>query len=203
MKILWVTFLFPTHPQDSVGTFITDAAKALKAEGHTVDVLLIRPWLPRWLQRFGRKPLTSPSEFTIETVSYFSIPRHYFRLFSDTCLKWSVGRALKRRFKKQKYDLIHAHTELAAIAVAPFSREYKVPFVVTVHGIDTCPRYWNSKVRIAQALTQAARVIAVGPPLVPEIQKWTGQGARVVMIPNGFRGAPHLKTLAQKAPWGP
>lgn len=189
MKILCLTPWFPSHSNDQQGNYILDSLEAIRALGHEQQVWLITPW----------KPCRTPCEkftagFDVKTVRYCSLPRHYLRAVSNWLYLKRLIPLLEKEIRKNRPDVIHAHTELYALAANRVGKKYGIPTVVTIHGLETSARYWKgSKKAIIQALQQVNRVVLVGEPLRDFFKALVGHDEHFQVVYNGFRSCDALR----------
>src|SRR5690606_20205179 len=125
MHILCITPWFPSQRQDQFGNFILDSIESLIEIGHSVTVLVTEPWRPAFAKYFNKmwkKKRIDIAQlnvnFTIHSKKYISIPNNYFKYYSHISYKKFIVPAILDILKRNNIDLIHAHTELAAMAVA-------------------------------------------------------------------------------------
>ncbi len=196
LKILWVTPWFPSSPEDQQGSYIWDAIQALRASGNEVDILLTQSWRPkRNVIHFSQ----FPADIKIIVKRPLSIPRHYFRALSNWIYLHTLTSLIQKMLRQSHYDVIHAHTEICGIAAVHAGKKMHVPTVVTVHGIDTCPRMWRGHAgrMIDRTLIQADRVVMVGQPLAEHFGQRLPKSDHFRIVYNGFRFSPTLLSLPQ------
>lgn len=196
MKILCLTPWFPSHSNDQQGSYILDSLEALRALGHEQQVWLIKPLKP------CRSPLKKfTAGFDVRTVKYFSLPRHYLRSVSNWFYLKHLIPLLEKEINKNRPDVIHAHTELYALAAYRVGKKFGIPTVVTIHGLETSARYWKgSKNAIIQALQQVDRVVLVGEPLRDFFKSLVGHDDHFEVVHNGFRSSETFRNSIS-APW--
>ena len=197
MKILCLTPWFPRQRQDQQGNFILDSVEALVDLGHEVVVLVTEPWRPWGAQvinaNWQRKKIEVKQfsgKFKLFTRDYLSIPRSYFCSFSNWSYRKSIHPVLEKIIQQYQCQLIHAHTELAAVAAVDMGRKLQIPTVTTLHGISTEPKFYSGKTRkiyYDYALKNTDRLILVGDPLVNFFNKIIGKNDHFRVVANGFR----------------
>ena len=195
LSVLCVTSSFPTTPGDREGNFVYHSLSALAKAGTDVSVLVTQPYVPFVTQRLlGRSSRQIHAEHfpefsSVETVVHFSIPRNYARPVSNAIYDFRCGRAMRRLLEHKHFDLIHAHGEDAATAASAVSRFAGIPSVVTLHGIDMCPRHTQApaqQTRFRTSLNAVDRVILVGEPLRNFFGGITKRDEHFRVVPNGF-----------------
>jgi glycosyltransferase involved in cell wall biosynthesis len=199
MKILCVTPWFPRHRQDQRGNFILDSVEALQQQGHEVMVLVTEPWRPRIAGLFNknwRSDKIKLQQFTdidhLHVCRYISIPRSYFSHFSHNSYRKTVNPLLEELARTYHCDVIHAHTELAAIAAADVGKKLNIPTIATLHGISTEKKLYRGKIKnllYDYALANIDQIVLVGEPLKEFFQRWVSN-KDFKIVANGFR--PHV-----------
>lgn len=206
MKILCLTPWFPSHRQDQTGNFILDSVEALATLGHKITILVTQPWRPKlagliskdWVKK-KINALSLPNTFTLNTCQHFSIPRNYFRSFSNLAYSKRVSPLLEKLAKDHHCDLIHAHTEIPGLVAVNVGTQIGIPTVVTLHGINTDKKLYYGKTKqqlFEHTLTNADRVILVGDPLVNFFKSFTAHHDHFRVVYNGFRA--HANQLTKK-----
>ncbi|MDX2346828.1 MAG: glycosyltransferase [Legionella sp.] len=195
MKILFLTPWFPTSPKDSRSVFILDSIQAQKALGIAAEIALTIPWKPR-------KGDTILKNKGIQTYRYLSIPRHYGRFISNWSYILKLRQVISKLIKQHNIQLIHAHTELSGMLAVHVAKKMNIPVVVTLHGIETCPRVWSgfSGKMIDSMLKRADRVIAVGAPLLDYFKPRLLSIDHFRVVSNGFQIASDMQDFYKK-PW--
>ena len=158
LHVLTLTPFFPSAGDEVSGCFIAESNQQLEQFGVTSSVIAVSP-----IHRPGKKPNPSaPAAW----VRYPQIPGN---LGLSSAGRWLYARLLAEvpQLHRQKpIDVIHAHAALpCGHAAALLSRHLKIPFVVTVHGLDvfnTCflggvPAEWRRKASID--VYRAARTV--------------------------------------------
>lgn len=185
---------FPNWPGDTAGAFIADSALALSRAGLQVGVLIVRPWLPPSLERFANPMMRGAVEvaaFPLSAVSLVrvpALPRLMLRSVTDVFSDAIIARALKRLARSISADVIHVQTEGFGPIAAQVARRLGLPLVVTLHGINTHPRYLRApyqRMRIRSGLLAADRVILVGEPLREFFQNYIGSDEKFQVVSNG------------------
>jgi len=211
LRIVCVTPWFPNTPGDPYYNYIYRSVEAQQARGCAVTVLVTRPWTPRvfgllhsdWI----RPPLQVSqfdSKLQITVCHYPSIPRDLSPELNGLLYRISCRAFLRGLVRANKPDVIHAHTEPTGNLAVAVGREFNVPVVVTLHGINTSPRQLSTEARRASLramLLAADKVVLVGEPLRAHFGAITGSEKNFRVVPNGF----YLpKPARQPAPgkWG-
>jgi glycosyltransferase involved in cell wall biosynthesis len=197
IHVLVLTPWFPNKPSDREGAFIYESALSGVRHGAVVSVLTARPWPAFEAARRGHNaisgqfdPAAFPDFGQVRLVRYASVPGNYLARADAWMHDRTVSRALESMARDTGANLIHVHTEGEAPVAVAVGRKLSIPVVVTVHGINTAPRYFGSafrRERIRQALAAANRVILVGGPLERYFAKLVGSSENFRIVPNGFR----------------
>lgn len=194
-RVLFLAPWFPNAPGDREGNFICASAQSLSRAGHSVAVLVVRPWLrarigqARYRSLSERLDAQAFREFnSVELIHYLSVPRGRLPRLSAWLHDRAVGLALTRLARSFKPTAIHAHTEGEAPVAVEVGRALNIPVVVTLHGVNMAPGYFESSFRRARfkaALTAADRVVLVGRPIEKPFAEVTGSPRNFHVIPNG------------------
>lgn len=186
---------FPTK-NDPRGGFILDSITALETKGINAQIVVTTAWKP------GASTLQETSE-KIHKLYYWSIPRHYLRYISNWSYKLRLSRVIANLVKKHNIHLINAHTELCGIVATHVGKMCQIPTVITLHGIDTCPRMWAGAAgkMIDNTLGDASRVVVVGEPLLRYFKQRLLDINHFRVVHNGFRLYPDMLDTIEKR-WG-
>jgi glycosyltransferase involved in cell wall biosynthesis len=190
-----VTPWFPNRPGDWAGAFVADSALAVSRAGWRVGVVVVRPWWPHWARRFAHEMVRgeiSAAAFplaAIKTVRVPAMPRAMLQRFTNIVSDRLVVDAIARMAEEISADLIHVQTEGIAPIAARVAHRLRLPFVVTLHGINTDPRYLQDSYqtrRLRPALASAECIILVGEPLREFFSSYIGSDANFQVVPNGI-----------------
>lgn len=193
LKVLWITSDFPTHLESDRYLYLWHALEALKKIGVKPVVLHTPAWKP------FEKRLFENTCFPVEinTCRYLSIPRHYFRAVSNFLYLFQIIPKIKKLNKLHHFDVIHAHGEICGLAAIKASQKLNIPAIVTVHGIDMCPRMCKgyAKKMFQRMFNHANKIIYVGEPLQKHFQEIIGNNERGCIVHNGFKIPFNLKLV--------
>jgi teichuronic acid biosynthesis glycosyltransferase TuaC len=138
MRVLTLTPFYPTASDDAAGCFIAEPLRAMHEFGVNSFVVAVHP-LHR--SRAGSNATTPLATW----VRYPSIPGGIGLASAGAFLFASLISSIRKLHRSQRIDLIHAHAALpCGHAAVLLSRELKIPFVVTVHGLDA---FFDNQVR--------------------------------------------------------
>lgn len=198
MNILVLTPWFPDHPNDQQGNFILDSIESLCALGHSVHVLVTRPFVPHFRESVKQRCCSAidremyQRSFSLACVQYLSIPRNYLRFVSNQLYLLGCAGAVRRALASLHIDVIHAHTESAGFLACHVAKEAGVPVVTSVHGINLGKRYLaglGQKGFMRNAFSCPERLVLVGQPLFDFIRPYVENLDHVRVVHNGFRAA--------------
>jgi teichuronic acid biosynthesis glycosyltransferase TuaC len=129
LHVLTLTPFFPAAGDDVSGCFIAESTRQLESFGVRSSIIAVTP------AYYARRE-SNPS-FPARWVRYPQIPG---TVGLSSAGRWLYARLLAevpRLHKEQPFDVIHAHAALpCGHAAALLSRHLKIPFVVTLHGLD-------------------------------------------------------------------
>ncbi len=186
LHILTLTPFYPTREDDAAGCFVAEPLDWLAKRGLRHTVFAVQPFyrgsfhngssaIPAKWFRY----LALPGGFGLPTAGAFVFAR-------------VVGR-LRELHHAQKIDLIHAHGPLpCGHAAMLLSGELKVPFVVSVHGLDAFSTVQVSGRsgewcrRISQRVYAASRrVICISEHVREKVLEGMGRNCRTSVVYNG------------------
>ena len=195
IRVLVLTSLFPPRPGEKQGNFVLDQVRALASKGADVTVLVARAWIPPVLQSAlspDKLPLDlrhyAAEPFRAMNATFFSLPRYALGTQAAKFVLHLVT-AIRKIHADQGIDVIHAHGVTLGYAAVAASAELGIPAVISLHGIETSPRFDNSQAKrdqIGRMLEQADKVVLVGSPLSEYIRRFTAKTHYCVVAGNGF-----------------
>ena len=185
MRILWLTSVFPAHPNNDRNLFYWDPVQALQEMGVEVIVLHTPSFIPFSVTTVAHEKFP----VTIKTHRYLSIPRHYFRVISNYFYLKSIVPQITKLNKTHRFDVIHAHGEICGLAAVAASKKLNIPSVVTIHGVDTCERKWKglSGKMFCRVFNETNRIIYVGEPLQKYFRQIVNRTDHCRIVHNGCR----------------
>ncbi len=159
-----------------------------------LHVLTITPFYPRMAnESSGSKPHKSvSSSANAEWYRYPALPGGFGLASSGSGLFMRLRAPAEKLHARSPIDVIHAHgASPCGHAAALLSRHLKIPFVVTVHGLDAFssrqvsgwPGAWCARVS-RRVYGAARRVIGVSRHVCDEVQDGTG-GLSASVVYNG------------------
>jgi len=138
IRVLTLTPFYPHADDDVDGCFIAEPLRAIQTFGVRSCVLFVRP--------VYRAPAKSKVDTPdVSSVHYLCLPGGIGLASSGTFLYQALLSKVRTMHRSQRIDVIHAHAALpCGHAASLLSRELKIPFVVTVHGLDV---FFDNQVR--------------------------------------------------------
>lgn len=193
-SVVVLTPWFPNRPGDAAGAFVADSALAVARAGWRVRVLVARPWVPRYLDRFAGKMAHGKIQedafapVAVTVMHFPALPRLTLRPFTEMISDRMIGAALDRVARSMSADIIHVQTEGFGPIPVKVARRLNLPLVTTVHGINTHPKFLHTsyqRARIRSGLIGADRTILVGEPLRKFFKNYVGNEKNFQVVPNG------------------
>jgi len=170
LHVLTLTPFFPSDQNEVNGCFIAEPIEQLKQFGVDSSVVAVSPiYYP------GKQP---SSRAKADWVRYPRIPWNLGLSGAGRLLYARLLGRIRALHARKPIDVIHAHAALpCGHAAALLARSLKIPFVVTIHGLDvfhTCysggvPAVWRRKVSVD--VYRAARTVICISGKVQEILK--------------------------------
>jgi teichuronic acid biosynthesis glycosyltransferase TuaC len=186
MRVLTLTPFYPTATDDAEGCFIAEPLRELEQFGVHSCVVAVQP-LHR--TRVGSNAIAPVASW----VRYPCIPGGIGLASAGTLLYASLISKVRKLHLSQPIDVIHAHAALpCGHAAALLSRELKIPYVITVHGLDA---FFDNQVRgyagrWCERVTQfvyrsAARVICISDKVAENVAERDKAPVNPTVIYNG------------------
>lgn len=186
LHVLTLTPFYPVAGDDAQGCFVAEPLAWLAKLGVTNTVRVARPFY-----RSGAG--TSDSAVPARSVRYFSFPGGWGLSSSGAFLFARLLPEIRRLHELRPIRVIHAHSALpCGHAASLLSRELKIPFVVTVHGLDAFSTRqvggyageWCA--RVSRSVYRTARsVICVSEKVRNQVIEGAGNRVNTTVLYNG------------------
>jgi glycosyltransferase involved in cell wall biosynthesis len=184
--VLTITPFYPRLGDESGGCFVAEPLAELDTAEVRSTVCAVEPF-------YRPKAHKSPSAPDASWARYPAIPGGLGLSSAGVGLFVRLRGRVQELNSRFPVDVIHAHGALpCGHAAALLSRSLKIPFVVTVHGLDAYSvrqvRGWAgaSCMRTSKEVYAAARrVIGVSRHVCDEVQKGMGGLSSVAVVYNG------------------
>jgi teichuronic acid biosynthesis glycosyltransferase TuaC len=174
LHVLTLTPFFPSEGDEVSGCFIAESLKALTSFGLASSVIAVDS-IYRPLRR-------SNPDTPAEWMRYPQLPGNFGLSSAGRFLSRVLRNKVRELHSRRRIDIIHAHAALpCGHAAALLSREFNIPFVVTIHGLDVFNRCfqdgiaaaWRSKVTL-EVYERANKVICISE----KMRRILAQGSR-------------------------
>jgi glycosyltransferase involved in cell wall biosynthesis len=186
MRVLTLTPFYPTSSDDAFGCFVAEPLRELEGLGVNSHVLAVRP---SYRNRVGSGAAAPVATW----LRYPAIPSGIGLASAGTLLYATLIAKVRKLHFAQPIDLIHAHAALpCGHAAVLLSREFNIPCVVTVHGLDA---FFDKQVRglagrwckrVAQFVYRSAsRVICISQRVSEQLTEGSPIHANTKVIYNG------------------
>jgi len=184
MRVLTLTPFYPTASDDAVGCFVAEPVRALEEFEVESCVVAVQPFY---------RARSSPNGHPAQWVRYVAIPGGTGLASSGAFLYATLLSRIRKLHAHHRIDLVHAHAALpCGHAAMLLSRELRIPFLVTVHGLDVFfmaqvggyAGQWCRRVALS-VYRAAARVVCISRRVADELADGAGADAQVRVIHNG------------------
>jgi glycosyltransferase involved in cell wall biosynthesis len=202
LHVLTLTPFYPVRGDDAQGCFV---AEPLSWLGRLGVANTVRAALPFYRTGAAIDGTAVPAQW----VRFFALPGGWGLSSAGAFLFARLLPEIRRLHAAHPVDLIHAHSALpCGHAAALLSRELKVPFVVTVHGLDAFSTRqvgghagkWCA--RVSQSVYRAARsVICVSQKVRDQVIAGAGAPVDTRVLYNGVD--PQMFSPADGEPGAP
>jgi teichuronic acid biosynthesis glycosyltransferase TuaC len=212
LHLLTLTPFYPILGDDAQGCFVAEPLSALARLGVTNTVRVAAPFYrsPFSLLPFSRKSeAVGDSAVLARSVRFFSFPGGYGLPSSGAFLFARLLPEVRRLHESHQVDVIHAHSALACgHAAALLSKELKIPFVVTVHGLDAFSTRQVGGIagewcaRVSRSVYRSARsVICVSEKIRDQVISGVAGPVNTAVVYNGVD--PQVFSPADEEPLPP
>ena len=186
LHVLTLTPFYPVSGDDAQGCFVAEPLAELARLGVANTVRAVQPF-------YASGAPTGDSAVGARRVRFFSIPGGRGLSSAGAFLFARLLPEIRRVHVSKPVHVIHAHSALpCGHAAALLSRELKIPFVVTVHGLDAFSR-WQVEgragewcVRMSQSVYRSAcSVICVSEKVRDQVIEGAGPRVNAAVVYNG------------------
>ncbi len=199
LHVLTLTPFYPVSGDDAQGCFVAEPLAELARLGVANTVRAVQPFYR------GGAP-ASDSAVGARRVRYFSIPGGRGLSSAGAFLFARLLPEIRRLHDSKPVHLIHAHSALpCGHAAMLLSRELKIPFVVTVHGLDAfSSRQVKGRIgewcaRISRSVYRSAcSVICISEKVRDQVIEGAGPRVNTTVIYNG--ADPEMFSAAEGEP---
>ena len=186
LHVLTLTPFYPTEEDEANGCFVSEPLVCLAKLGVRNTVFALQP--------FYRGMVQNPkSELTARWFRYFAIPGGFGLPTAGAFAFARIVGQIRDLHRSQPVDLIHAHGALpCGHAAMLLSEELKIPFVVSVHGLDAYSDVqvsgragdWCRKIS-RRAFSSSRRVICISEHVREQVLSGVGRNVRTSVVYNG------------------
>ncbi len=202
LHVLTLTPFYPVRGDDAQGCFVAEPLAELARMGVANTVRVVQPFYR------GGAP-ASDSAVGARRVRFFSIPGGRGLSSAGAFLFARLLPEVRRLHGSRPVHVIHAHSALpCGHAATLLSRELKIPFVVTVHGLDAFSsrqvegRAGEWCARVSRSVYRSAcSVICISEKVRDQVMEGAGPRVDTAVIYNG--ADPEMFSLADGEPVEP
>jgi teichuronic acid biosynthesis glycosyltransferase TuaC len=186
LLVLTLTPFYPSDNDEVFGCFVAEPLRGLAGIGIENVVYAVQP--------FYRKPLhATDGGARAYWVRYFSLPGGMGLSTAGAFVFARIVSQVRELHGARKIDLIHAHASLpCGHAAMLLSAELKLPYIVSVHGLDAFSTTQVSGKsgewcrRISQRVYRnAKRVVCISERVRERVIEGSGGGCRTSVVYNG------------------
>jgi teichuronic acid biosynthesis glycosyltransferase TuaC len=183
--VLTITPFYPTVGDDANGCFVAEPLAALSVAGVRTSVLYAQPFYRAHEQLNATAP-------PADSLRYFAFPGGLGLASAGAFLFARIVGQVRDLHHRDPIDAIHAHGPLpCGHAAMLVSRELKIPYVVSVHGLDAYSTeqvhghagQWCRRIT-ARIFRSSAKVIGVSEHVRERVLEGAGN-ARTSVVYNG------------------
>lgn len=198
MKILYLSNLYPNQLNSIRGSFVRSQVSNLAKMGCRIKVVAPLPLAPfpigvlikKWRDCHKIPARRLDEGIEVFHPHYLLLPRNLLLNFAGWTYYLGTRKLVDRLYREWDFGLIHAHTAYPdGYAAMLFSRIFKIPFIVTIHGRDlqdTIERNAGCRKAVLEVLRSAAVVINVSNKLAGMCWAYLGQNTKITVVGNGI-----------------
>jgi len=186
LHVVTLTPFYPTEEDEANGCFVFESLVWLSKRGVRTTVFALQP--------FYRERARSPkSEVAAKWFRYFAFPGGFGLPSAGAFAFARVVGQIRGLHRSRPIDLIHAHGALPCGHTAMLlSGELKIPFVISVHGLDAYSDVqvsgrsgeWCRRIS-RRVFSSARRVICISEHVREQVLSGLSQGTRTSVVYNG------------------
>jgi glycosyltransferase involved in cell wall biosynthesis len=184
--VLTLTPFYPSEHDDAAGCFVAEPLDALAKAGVVNTVFAVQPF---YRAKLRAKNCGVPAEW----LRYLSLPGGFGLPTAGAFLFARIVGRVRELQRSRRIDLIHAHAPLpCGHAAMLLSAELKIPYVVSVHGLDAFSteqvsgRAGEWCRRISQRVYRSSRrVVCISEHVREQVLEGTGPTCRTSVVYNG------------------
>lgn len=151
--VLTLTPFYPSHGDEVGGCFVAESLREIVARGAASSVIAVDS-----IYHARRK---SNEEFPADWIRYPQLPGNFGLSSAGKFLGRVLLNRVKNLHRHSPVTVIHAHAALPCGHAAEFlSRRMRIPFVVTVHGLDVFNRCFQDGIAARWRRMSSLRVYA-------------------------------------------
>ena len=186
LHVLTLTPFYPSEHDDAAGCFVAEPLDALAKVGVVNTVFAVQPF-------YRAKLHATDCGVPAEWLRYLSMPGGFGLPTAGAFLFARIVGRVRELQRSRRIDLIHAHAPLPCGHTAMLlSAELKVPYVVSVHGLDAFSteqvsgRAGEWCRRISQRVYRSSRrVVCISERVREQVLEGTGPTCRTSVVYNG------------------
>jgi teichuronic acid biosynthesis glycosyltransferase TuaC len=198
VKILYLSNLYPNQLDSIRGSFVRSQVLALAqidCQPKVVSPVPLAPFPVGVLMRKWKDSHKVPASLVDEGIEvfhprYLLLPRNLLLQYAGWTYYLGTKKLVNRLYREWGFKLIHAHTAFPdGYAAMLFSRIYRIPFVVTIHGRDLqdiIKRGAGCRKAVLETLRKASAIVNVSRKLSMLCRSYAGESARITVVGNGI-----------------
>jgi glycosyltransferase involved in cell wall biosynthesis len=185
LHVLTLTPFFPSAGDDVSGCFIAESLRHLAAQGVASSVIAVDSIYHR-----RREPIP---QYPAQWIRYPQLPGNFGLSTAGRFLGATLLPKIQKLHQRSPISVIHAHAALPCGHAAAFlSRRLKIPFVVTIHGLDVFNRCfqdgvaarWRRKAS-SDVYKSASKVICISQKVKHVLEDGSDKNIPAEVVYNG------------------
>jgi glycosyltransferase involved in cell wall biosynthesis len=185
LHVLTLTPFYPSSGDEVSGCFVAETLRELQAQDVTSSVIAVDS-----IYHASRKP---SRDFQAEWIRYLQLPGNFGLSSGGRFLNAALFRRVSQLHRRSPIHVIHAHAALpCGHAASLLSQRLKIPFVVTIHGLDVLNNCFQNGIaagwrrKTSMSVYQSARkVICISDRVRQLLIDGMGARANAEVVYNG------------------
>ncbi len=185
LHVLTLTPFYPSEGDEVSGCFIAESLRQLDSLGVTSSVMAV--------DSIYHAKRNASSQYPAEWIRYPQLPGNFGLSSAGRFLGAVLLKKVRKLHRRAPISVIHAHAALpSGYAAAFLAQRLKIPFVVTIHGLDVFNRCFQDGVASSwrresslHAYKSARKVICISQKVQRLLEHETSSAVAAELVYNG------------------
>jgi glycosyltransferase involved in cell wall biosynthesis len=188
-----ISHMYPSPVNPTGGIFVHEQVRALRAQGHDVQVVSPKGWAPPGIRRWSGYrdvvPRDTVDDVVVHSPRKVTLPGGRLGHRNADAFLLGIGRTVRRIQREWPIDVMHAHMMVPdGWAAARIGHELGVPAVGTAHRadvLDVPAQGAKARMRVAEAIQTLDAVVTVSRAIGDAADAIARPRRPITVVPNG------------------